>query len=1330
MYKYLNFFNKKGEYCNFTYDETNDKWIGRVDFGTVSEGIAEDFQLYLLTEVYNTNDLIYEMSYPHIDTSLLPGLGSPVGPTGATADSIKVTAYFDASKPVEDLFIYDFEIGGTSNILNKVYSMDYEFIYDVNQTITGGTGSTAGMYRTTVSPSNPLQINLGFIPSSENGFSSNLYIKDISGHIFAEVLLYGEGEEEDERLKDLLTNMGQDLLPSDVKIFDVTDVNEEGIDWEIINTKRKELLLEYSNIFPYLGSYKALINIIKYFGYQNLRMKEYWLNVDAKSPYFGKYKQINITDVFDESANYVSSGLVPSKIYKKTNKFGLFYDITIPSGEFDEDGIPLTEEVFTFSPHEILIKIFALKKKLQNYFLPVNAKIVDIIGEAVYFAKYETNVWNDQYRIDGVNLGLKPSFTVLPSPEGYLEDIRALYFFGCPVGPDLSIGGSSNILSWRVGLSTNNIVTNGVLDSVQTYRLIVEIPTASTPVILDTIIKTDPDTGQYTYEPYEVIDKIIDNWRLNSYLNNNFVVYQEGGNSGILRIVQLDNSTTGNGTIYATWFSNTGGVPGGQFSSVIPPGPAGGTVNSINISTGPSGSFGPSGAPMSYYGDCFLGYFDRMNIDVRNLNDDEDIPIGYPIVLRNDTFNITWDDANVTFNQIDKLDFNTNGLLYSRFINSYTISGYTSIYPNPGLPTGATYLSIPQTTTVSGFPISSFPSSNNYSWINIGYYGYYEMQWIVSKAEDETPAYYYDSGVGSMMDLNSLPLILPYVGSYRVELYLWDGYNTKSFLLSDDVIQVKIKDSDFIGWYQYRELDYNLDTKRYPVQSDYARMPFGIPPKNEMLSWDDYASTWELPLHPNEEIGMSEISFNSLDSIEFYQSINNPSDNPLIDRYPYTFNLMTPLPNWNELYHLWWDGTGTTITQFEIYGGPVFVPGPPDEYISSPISIARANSKVPLNGTHNSYVFAGPTGFTGATASYSSTAPFGGTSGDWIYISSNKAAYRDNGTEWVRQYNPDIDRYECIIPPLGTLPGKEFMIRLADYLNSLPEDSVFSDFIYYYEEKYGPAYQTIPYVKAVSKNFQRGGRHRIQSNLRGDEGFGIAALTINDNIPSGDYLSSGIAYRTVYFGYLGDIPTSFEIYQVSATGPTGTILFPGATAPYVIGSTNLTDLCNELNGPTAQSYNSIAEYQFNLVLGYSGMSGPSGPTGGMQAVKVQAIARAFTSPQEIEVSYTGGIIGTPYGRSLIRNITWDQVRVLKYAQNLPLCTVVNFTYDNSKVPSKKNPKWKLTKEGDLDFTDIYYNNKYFSYMFTERGSYSLSLEVEDTNGNKQTVTKKEIIKII
>jgi hypothetical protein len=1283
MYKYLNFFNKKGEYANFQYDETYDKWIGRVDFNTVSEDLVEDYQLYIMEEVYNTATSQYEFAYPLLDSSLLPG------PTGSTANAVKVKAAFDPILPVPELFVYDFDLGPTTNTLNKYYEYEYDLVYDVTQTIAGTAAPKPGIKQTIVSYSNPLQINLAFEPSEENAYGSVLYFQDSTGHIFAEILLYGEGEEEDERLRDLLQSMGQDLLPSDSIIFDTSDVNEQLPDWSLINRKRKELLLEFSNIFPYVGSYKALVNIIKYFGYQNLRMKEYWLNIDQTSTYYGKYKQINITDIFDESANYITSGLVPSKIYKKTNKFGLYYDITVPSGDYDEDGVPIAEEVFQFSPQEILIKIYALKKKLQNYYLPVNAKIVDIIGEAVYFGKYEMNVWNDQYRIDAVSLGLKPRFAVLPSREGYVEDLRALSFFGCPVGPDLTLGGNTNLLSWRIGYgSTANV--GGVLDGIQTFYLNFQVP-GPTSYYVNATIQRDPNTGQTAYAPFEIANAVV--YAINTFgspISDNFIAYQEGGSSGIVRIVET--SPIGDGIIYVGATSNTapsgmgggGGIflPGPTASTSPSLGSTGGTSSSINVSGGASGSFGPSGAPMSYYGDCFLGYFDRINLGVTQLNDDEDIPVGYPIVLRNDTFDITWDDANVTFNQIDQLNVSTNNLLYSNFTLSQIITSWTS---SPSTST-------PVYTPVPNFP-SLYPSQNVYSWNNIGYYGYYEMQWIVTLEGSTGPSFVYDSGRQSIENINSFPVILPYVGRYKVELYLWDGYNTRSFLINENWIEVKLPGSDFIGWYQFRELEYNLDTKRYPVQSDFAH-PIGGP-LSDYLTWDEYASPWDLATHPNEEIGMAEISYNSLDAIEFYQNQVNPSPNPLIDRYPYTYNLISNLPNWNDLYHLWWDGIGTKITQWEIRG----ITGP-----TAHIFMTRGNTVVNLQ-TNNFYYEPGPTGYTGAIGSTSLI----GSTGDIIVSNANRRTYMWNGTEWAYIID-EVDTYEAT-GLVGT--AKQKFIELTRQLNQvMPYDGFehpfFNDFIYYYNEEYDNSYALNPYIRAVSKDFNSPKRHAI--------GFQGA---------TGDTFS----YDTVYFGYVGDIPTHFEIYHISPTGPIGSIYIDGMDTPYPIGSTNLTDLCNELNGPTAQSYNILGDYEFNLVLGYSGATGPSGPFTSLTEVKVQGISRAFTSPKETLVQLND-IVGTEYGRSLIKNPTWDQIRILKYSRELPLCTVVNFTYDPSKVWGKKNPVWKLVKEGDSNFGDIYYNNRYFSYMFTERGSYTVSLVLEDTNGNKQTVIKKELIKII
>jgi uncharacterized delta-60 repeat protein len=1689
MYKYLNFFNKKGEYCNFSYDPNLDKWTGRIDFNTVSEGLIEDYQLYVLEQFIDSSSGLTVLGRPHLDSSYLPGPSAPVGPSGTTASAIGVTASFDAMIPVEDIFIYNFELGATQNLLNKYYGISYDFDYDPVQTIAGPSSTYPGIKETSNIRSEALQINIGFQPSNEDGYTSHLYLKDSSGHIFADITVYGEGEEEDERLKDMLMNLGIDLLPQDSIIFDTVDVNESETDWVLINQKRKELLLEYSNIFPYLGSYKALINVIKYFGYQNVRMKEYWKNIDTTSKNFGKYITTDISDLFTENANFNNSRLVPSRIYKKTSLFGLYYDITVDSGEFDDDGIPIVEEVFPFTPQEILIKIFALKKKLKEYFLPLNARIIDVVGEAVFYGKYDINIWNEQARIDSISIGIKPKFSVYPSNKGTIEDLRPLSFFGCPVGPDLNLGGSSNILSWRVGYGST-IYTGGISDTVQTFYIRFEVPGPTAYTVSSTFVY-NANTGQTAFSPAEIANSLIDS--IKNYgdpISNNFTAYQEGGSSGIIRIVQ--KVPIGNGTLYVGATSNTtGGIPGGIFlpgptASTSPPlGNSGGTSTSINVSSGPFGTFGPSGAPMSYYESCFLGYFDRTNLTINELNDAEGIPVGCPMILQNETFNITWDDADVTFDQIDQPDPSTYGstgsYLFSRFTVSNDIIGWTSIYPNPGLPTGATYLNIPVGASISGFPYSSYPHLNVYSWNNLGYYGHHEMQWIVSKPETDTPEFVLNSGRLSISEINQYPIILPYAGNYKVELYLWDGYNNKSSLINSDYIEVTVPDIDLIGWYQYRERDYSWDTHRYRVQSEYAKWPknSGYLP-NENLTWNDYGSTWDIPMHPNEEMDMADMSFNSLDALEFYQSQTNPSDNPLVDRLPYKFNLIGEAPRWNDLYHLWWDGMGTRLTQFNIQG----LTGQ-----SATIFMTRENTQLDINAG-SIYRVGSIAGYTGATGATSLI----GATGDLIVSELNKRVYRFDGTSW--NYVKDI--VDCFHYDFESSNLESKFKSLVKALNeTIQGNSEFypylSDFIYYYNEQYDSNSNLSPYINAVSKNFDRSKRHIMNmiggtvdettyettnfgfigdiptyfemydiknlafGSLDGefviDSGFpntipvnnevnGILPLSDGSMIVYGDFTSykgvscqriikltkngaldpsfnsggagpngrvmaavvqsdgkivigglftayngtsrirlarleedgtldasytvgtgivraagipyvydmfiqdddkviiggiftsyngslrnnlirvdssgildtsfntgigpnnsvfnilktredkfiifglfnsydgstvprgitrinsdgtldssfySGVGFNSINgafgadldeFGRIllsgngwttyggtsvgkavrltengnldpsftfGTIPTAAGPYRLkslsngktlfagpftsyngnpcgglivvnsngsfdssfnagqnefSSTGVAwgsgtigvakvriqndGKILIPypgstyngvlssglvriipensgssilisGMTAPYYIGSTGLINLASELNGSTAQSFPGIRNYEYNLVYGSSGWTGSGSPT--LVPKKIQAISKAFTSPEEIEIEYEG-IIGTSYGRSLIKNPNWNGIRVLKYTRELPLLTNVNFTYDLAKMKGKTNPTWILHKENDSDFQDIYFNNPYFSYLFTKRGSYTFSLTLEDTNGNEKTITKTELIKIV
>ena len=263
-----------------------------------------------------------------------------------------------------------------------------------------------------------MQFHLGFSAGSEGSYIRLFTLEDITFPYapvpIAQVSLRGEAVSEDERLGKLLENFGQDVTEQQELILRDSNVYEDLPDYLLLNKKRKEMLLQGSEIWPYLGSYKGIVNIINWFGYYDVRIKEYWLNVNKKDVYYGKYKQIQIPFQLEKRGVPNNSiDMLPNKVYKKTNYFGLFYDLNKESGVLDENGVPLTIDAFQYSNEEVLIKLFALKQYLLTTFLPLNAKIVDIAGEGVYYERYAANTWNDRVESLEINLTRRIDFKAL-----------------------------------------------------------------------------------------------------------------------------------------------------------------------------------------------------------------------------------------------------------------------------------------------------------------------------------------------------------------------------------------------------------------------------------------------------------------------------------------------------------------------------------------------------------------------------------------------------------------------------------------------------------------------------------------------------------------------------------------------------------------------------------------------------------------------------------------------------------------------------------------------------------------------------------------------------
>jgi len=187
----------------------------------------------------------------------------------------------------------------------------------------------------------------------------------------------GQTEIEDVRYDIELTNMGKNVTGQDIFIFKEYDINEQGIDWTFLNKKRKEMLMTRHEIYPYIGSYKAIINAINFFGYNDLELYEYYRNINATSSNYGKLFKVEIPDIFDNTVegwtpkDFLYETL-PNPNYDGTNLFNLTYHITDKEGNY----------ILSYSIDEVIIKLMGLKRWLQRNIIPISHRILDITGRA------------------------------------------------------------------------------------------------------------------------------------------------------------------------------------------------------------------------------------------------------------------------------------------------------------------------------------------------------------------------------------------------------------------------------------------------------------------------------------------------------------------------------------------------------------------------------------------------------------------------------------------------------------------------------------------------------------------------------------------------------------------------------------------------------------------------------------------------------------------------------------------------------------------------------------------------------------------------------------
>ena len=1368
-WQHLYFFDKEGKNYNMEYDSSADMWTGDIFLPQVSIDLFEVGQIFILQKLIDATSGTFMFSYPHAVNEQ------------STSDVCDWNIGWDTEDPKE-IFLFqfnkDFNTGTQSALVQepdgppliKVDNMIAPLKYDPNQTVDPITG-----YITTDKVvSEALQIDITFSSRNENTYKRKLVITDeCTNTIVAEFTVYAESIEEDERLRVMTQNMGYNVIASDSTVFRDTNLKEVLPDFVEINLKRKEIMMEGSNIYPFIGSYKGLINAIKFFGYDNLKLKEFWKNVNANSPQFGKLIQSNEVDLFSPTAQFDDRQIsLPNKNFRKTSMFELIYRINrIVPGKFDDEDLPIVEELQDFTIEEILIKLFGLKRKLENEYLPLNAHIKGITAEADYFGLLEVTNTISKAETNTIRAGINTDFKVAPATCTYLEDLRRFDDF-C--------------------LEEAAIVGQAIINFCNAYIAPLSGAGGKSAVGQNLIIDFVPG-------------KILPPPPIGPDPNSVLGALQTGGNVTI-------NEAAG---VYAAYFARY--------------------APNLNKVAG-------------------LDYKDGYSSEY--LPDQPGTPSGALITLTNDSFNnLTWNNIDSTWDQLTNandfftFDYNVQGAAVG---DVYTIS-------DPDSGTSATHTVVfgdtTQTITTSlfnqvaafktaqtdpwlwfdwsqvtndigpcirgyGNDINRFrtsatlanpasggqftsiqlPGETLFTWDGLEAGNFTEIEWTVYKdATEISPAYYFQVR-GSIGQYGTLPMTLPYVGNYNVEMKLFDLYNNISSSVKESAICVDAREVEYSGWYQSRK-------RRYTWASE------------AKYTWKNYGSLWDLPISPTvtwEEETPS--LYDSLDRINAilatfglgtstdFQIANFQDNGKASFSGPYQWkNLNSRLCTWNNAYHLWWEMTATTgdtpaffqfsemkpntyleITDMEGNVGTHFF-----DAFTDTLGEAVAQLNVSTDPIINKYVYNLVLNSSNSEMFVQAVSRYFGKHGDFKsvdIVDVNGLRICALGTGNGTDYLGGPLSLTSLYPPFTKFLPINGMTLLS--LPALPNAPAVTD---NFVEKVARCVEMIldPSASGITYNKQAAVLQKMQS-LKTIQRIGYVGMgeynpaletlpgwdNTNDTNANVDFIWENttlspasqitevlehILHTITTFGLPGAYPNVFN--QTSPSGPTYAAMSE-AIANGVFDTSGYV----QQPGQTLDEYRALlmreylylliyAEWDFITAYVSGGSLAPEWTadtgldTGVPGTISVQVnnplghalytnyISKLLARPNTIILNTIFANSGSPSGyvpfeidpsggnidclsriykssQSITSNPTWGTAKFINDGKVLPPMTWAMFVYDKSRIVGKAAPRWIISNTTNSSVADIYFESKYLTYLFKDPGKYMITLELTDTNGNK------------
>lgn len=883
--KNLVFFDKSGTNYGFSYNTENNLWEGAIYLNPVSKGLFETEKIIVMErypiceESYEVDShgilinpvITYEYGYPSTDYGNGDYYMFRWDASTNEVDEIQMYGFDKTPCEPEDTSALTFnkyncpliEYRDEVRITDLLYDpVDYE-----GDTVQDGLHRTTYRKNSSWSP-NFACVDLSFCNQNDeySTFRRDLcmYHVHTDGYDMVEELVgrfsvYAKSIEEDERLDIMCRNLGYSITNNDYSILMDSDIKEDLVDNDLMNTKRKEMLLEGHNIYSHVGSYKSLINAIRFFGYDNVSIREWWKNVDAASADFGKSFLATTYSLENrECIKGDGSVTLPSKRFRKLNRLSLAYAIDRLTGEENQNtwkghSYPEAEESFTYTIEEAVIKLYGLKRKLDREFIPLNTRIIDITGEANAFGVHTlTHVFTANGMFD-TRAGESAEFDILNGDdEGgfYISDLR-------PFGIHPTDARSGNGI---VGESSPSVRYIGAG--------------------LQSLYSADEQDG------YEFGLQGLQQYNTNFTLQDFQDVPISTAFQGILGIQGLGAETCMSVQQYQ-------GIQG-----VNPPyemygenllGVFGHTVDECSPWTFYPYEMERIGAVGNYYLADFGNYFPNIrhnsvpansfDVDTNEyLPDEEGIPCGAVVRLKFKEREITWNECRFTWESL------ANGGIYEA---DETLVGYIS--------------------DISWNMLNTFVDNRS------------RIEWSVYKEAGDTPSFYSKICGTFANGYGDIGIVLPYIGEYSVEMKVYDWNNNPTIKLRPNCISVMPREVEFTGWCRISEGELAWDST---LSWDELGCDWRFPVIND-LTWNDMKSaTYEAmdrATFLSHYVGAQDADESMMLYTYGDDTIGEDEWSIHTDHTgAYFWNNLDC--TWNDLDHLWWDAmciTGDIPCYFE-----------------------------------------------------------------------------------------------------------------------------------------------------------------------------------------------------------------------------------------------------------------------------------------------------------------------------------------------------------------------------------------------------------------------------